>query len=86
MEVEEGLLLNRVDLAGHHLVVDQREELAFAVVAHAAGAAPAIGDAAIVRAQGAEHLFVREGLVKAGFVHRSHACNSSEALPQTDES
>ncbi len=77
MEVEQRLLLDRVDLAGHHLVVDQGVEPAVAVVAHAAGAAAIVGDAAVVRAQGAEHLLVREGLVEAGFVHRGHACNSS---------
>ena len=72
MEVIEGFFLDRVHLPGHHLVVDQGIQAAAIVVAHPAGAPSAVGDDAVVRAEGAPHPLVGKLFIEPGFMNGVH--------------
>ncbi len=72
MEVKEWLFLDGVHLPGHDLVVDQGIQAAAIVVAHPTGAPSAVGDDAIVRAEGAPHPLVGKFFVEPGFMEGVH--------------
>jgi len=78
--MEQGLLLDRLQVARDDPVVDQRVELAADVVAHGAHTATAVGDPTVVGAQCAQHLLVRQRLVVAGFVQGVHALHFADVL------
>jgi hypothetical protein len=73
MEVKKRFLLYRIHLTRYNLVIDQGVELAPMVVTHTAGAARALGDAAIMWTEGAQNLSLWQGLIKSGFMQRTHS-------------
>jgi len=70
--VEQGLLLNWIDVGGADLAVRQRVVLPFPVLAHTAGAALLVGHHALLGAELAAHLPVAQRFPVAGLPRRRH--------------
>jgi antitoxin (DNA-binding transcriptional repressor) of toxin-antitoxin stability system len=70
--MKQGLLLDRIDLAGDHLVVDEAVEPAAVVVAHRARATTTVPDTAVMWTQRAKHSRAGQALVEARLVERVH--------------
>ena len=70
-EVEQGLLLDGVDVGGHAPSPHERDERAAVVLPHPADAHLAVGDEAVVRAEHAPHLVPGGLLPEPGMLHVS---------------
>ena len=75
--MKQRLLLDWIHLAGDDLVINQGIEFARVVVAHTAGPTPALGDAALVRAQGTDHPTVWPRFVEPCLMQLAHSQKSS---------